>query len=152
MEKTSKIKQVINCKEFTSRHGDIFYHNLVMENGDKINIGKKKRMQEGFELTYEVIGDKNPDGTYQQEYPKAKSVQSQQNNFKPQTGGFKADPKKQTIIVAQSSMTKAIDILLSGVVPMQFESVNDFVNKAEALTDLLIQKQIELTNKHYQNF
>ena len=72
--KTSKIKTVVEIKSHTNDYGETFYHNLEMENGDKINIGKKKEQLVGWELTYEVTGEG-------QEYNKAKSVQ--QENFTP---------------------------------------------------------------------
>jgi len=66
---TSKISEVNEVKEWGEGERKTFYHNLVMDNGDKINIGKKKQQQVGWELTYEITGDPN-----QQEYTKAKSV------------------------------------------------------------------------------
>lgn len=62
--KTSKVAEVVGTKPWN----DVTYHNLVMENGDKINIGKKKLLAVGDELNYEITGDG------QQEYDKAKSV------------------------------------------------------------------------------
>ena len=53
--KTSKIKTVVSIKPHqTEKYGTTFYHNLEMENGDKINIGKKKEQKVGWELTYEI--------------------------------------------------------------------------------------------------
>ena len=63
--KTSKIKTVVQCK-FHQSSGN-YYHNLEMENGDKINIGKKKQQSVGWELTYEIVDEG-------QEYNKAKSA------------------------------------------------------------------------------
>ena len=80
--KTSKVKTITNVKPYNGQNGTVYYHNLILENGDKINIGKKKELQAGFDLTYEIIGDKREDGSYQQEYPKAKSVSPQFNGSK----------------------------------------------------------------------
>jgi len=68
--KTSKIKQVVNKRDFTNSHGTTIYHQLLMENGDKIEIGKKKLQVVGWELDYEITDDGF-------EYQKAKSVQKQ---------------------------------------------------------------------------
>ena len=76
--KTSKIKVIKDIKEYNGQHGTVFYHLLEMDNGDKINIGKKKKLQVGFELNYEIIGDIG-----QHEYTKAKTVNPE---FK--KGGF----------------------------------------------------------------
>jgi len=62
----SKIKEIKEVKEFTNDYGVTFYHTLDMENGDKITIGKKKRLEVGQELEYEIVGDG-------QEYNKAKT-------------------------------------------------------------------------------
>ena len=72
--KTSKIKEIVSVKPYTNSYGTTHYHLLVMENGDKINIGKKKELQAGWEITYEIIEEG------QQEYNKAKSAQQE---FKP---------------------------------------------------------------------
>lgn len=90
METTAKIKRVVNVKEYTNSHGTTHYHNLEMDNGDKINIGKKKVQEVGNELTYEIVGDKKQDGTYQQEFPKAKSVQKQQGKNEDYVKGIEA--------------------------------------------------------------
>jgi len=67
--KTSKVKIIAECKEYTNDYGTTFYHNIEMENGDKLNIGKKKALQIGNELNYEFVGDLG-----QHEYTKAKTV------------------------------------------------------------------------------
>lgn len=74
--KTSKVKEVVNVKPYTNNYGTTHYHLLVMENGDKINIGKKKELQVGWEITYEIIEEG------QQEYNKAKSAQPENTSFK----------------------------------------------------------------------
>jgi len=69
--KTSKIKQVVSKKDYTNSHGTTIYHQLLMENGDKIEIGKKKLQVVGWELDYEITDEGF-------EYQKAKSVQKQE--------------------------------------------------------------------------
>tara|TARA_R110002012_G_scaffold93640_1_gene227262 strand:+ start:70 stop:579 length:510 start_codon:yes stop_codon:yes gene_type:complete len=96
--KTSKIKEVANMNPWTSNTGKtIIYHSLVMENGDKINIGKMKEQLVGWELTYEITEEG------QQEYNKAKAVSP--NNF---GGGFKGDDKKQEFITRSLSLKCSI--------------------------------------------
>tara|TARA_Y100000356_G_scaffold67629_1_gene55493 strand:+ start:104 stop:586 length:483 start_codon:yes stop_codon:yes gene_type:complete len=70
MIKTAKISKVNNKKEWQGPKGTIIYHDLIMDNGDKINIGKKKDQIEGWDITYEITGDVG-----QQEYVKAKAAQ-----------------------------------------------------------------------------
>ena len=67
--KTSKIKSIRDVKEHNNRYGTTYYHNLELDNGDRINIGKKEPQKIGNELTYEIIGDLG-----QHEYTKAKSA------------------------------------------------------------------------------
>ena len=68
--KKSKIARIESTKEHTNNFGTTIYHNLEMENGDKINIGKKALQKVGYELIYEVVDSG-------QEYNKAKSVSKQ---------------------------------------------------------------------------
>lgn len=83
--KTSKIAKVVEINGDGVKWRGVYYHSLEMENGDKINIGKKSQQNVGDELTYEIL-DTN------QEYNKAKAVnpdfqqgaqapQSTQSNF-----------------------------------------------------------------------
>lgn len=74
--KTSRVKVVASVKDWNSPNGVIKYHMVELENGDKINIGKKKELQVGDEITYEIIGDLG-----QHEYTKAKSVKKEFKSF-----------------------------------------------------------------------
>lgn len=69
--KTSKVKTITSTKEWSGPNGTTIYNQCIMENGDKINIGKKKALTAGEELTYELTGGADD----QFEYKKAKSVQ-----------------------------------------------------------------------------
>jgi len=101
--KTSKIKTVVSIKPHKNSYGETFYHNLEMENGDKINIGKKKEQQVGWELTYEITEQG------QQEFNKAKAVQKEQNFTKSfNTQSTKPD-NVQDLIVKQSSLKAAVE-------------------------------------------
>ena len=64
---TSKVEKIIEVKEWGEGDRKTYYHNLVMENGDKINLGKKKHLAIGEELTYMIIDSS-------QEYQKAKAI------------------------------------------------------------------------------
>lgn len=110
--KTSKIKTVHSAKPFTNAHGTTIYHTLTMENGDEINIGKKKELSVGVELTYELTG--GDDG--QQRFKKAKSVQKIDES-KPIN--FYNDPEKQDSILYQCCLKIASDIFV------QTKSVTD---------------------------
>lgn len=101
--KTSKIKQVVSSKPFTNNYGTTIYHNLLMENGDKISIGKKTEQKVGRELTYEITDEG-------QEYNKAKSAQKVEASTPVNNGSSSFAPKNegvQRLIVAQNSMTNA---------------------------------------------
>lgn len=79
--KKSKIKIIESTKPFTNEHGITIYHNLEMDNGDKINIGKKKDQMVGWELIYQIVDEG-------QEYNKAKAVSKDDYN--------KANPGEQS--------------------------------------------------------
>ena len=98
---TSKVKRVNDVKPYTNDYGTTLYHQLEMDNGDKINIGKKKEVQVGWELTYEIIE------TGQQEYQKAKAVKPEETST---FSGGKSD-SVQKYIVRQSSLNRAIEHL-----------------------------------------
>ncbi len=102
--KTSKIKTVVNSKEWSNNGKTIIYHNLEMENGDKINIGKVKLQLVGWELTYEITEQG------QQEFNKAKAVQKEQQAYtqnKPTTTTKTVDV--QDLIVKQSSLKASVE-------------------------------------------
>ena len=101
--KTSKIKTVVQCK-FHQSSGN-YYHNLEMENGDKINIGKKKQQSVGWELTYEIVDEG-------QEYNKAKSAKKEEMvNPVNNNSNFPAPKNEgvQRMIVAQNCITNAVN-------------------------------------------
>jgi hypothetical protein len=98
----SKVKVIAECKDYTNDFGTTHYHNLEMENGDKVNIGKKKKLAVGDELEYEFIGELG-----QHEYTKAKTPKPEQQSF---PSGGKSD-SVQKYIIRQSSLTRAIEHL-----------------------------------------
>ena len=149
MKTKSKVKSVQATGTYDhSQHGTFYKYEYVMEDGTCITANHKKQQpfEQGSEVEYEVKGGEGNSKYGSVSKPKENSFNGVGKS------NFQSDPKKQTIIVAQSSMTKAIDILLSGVTQVTFTDTKDFVDKTEALTDLLMKKQIELTNKHYENF
>lgn len=82
--KTAKIEKIIKVNPWTGSNGVVFYHQLEMDNGDKIEIGKKTELAIGQELTYEITDS-------QQEYNKAKAV-----NPNYSAGGYSKQFKKGT--------------------------------------------------------
>ena len=102
--KTSTIKKVVNVNEYDGKFGKTFYHHLEMENGDKIDIGKKKAQLEGWELTYDIIE------FGEQEFNKAKAVVPEgfkHKTFSPKTQGKSDDV--QLMIVKQSCLKCAVE-------------------------------------------
>ena len=101
--KTSKIKEIKSI-QFHQATGN-YYHNVTMENGDKLNIGKKKEQSVGWELTYEIVDT-------QQEYNKAKAVRKEAFTPSPnRQSNPLQDDKRQLMITRQSSLTRAIETL-----------------------------------------
>jgi len=99
--KTSKIKQILDNKEHVNNYGTTIYHNLLMENGDKINIGKKALQQVGWELTYEIVEEG------QHEFNKAKAVNP--NDF-PQTTQAPQQTRHSGITLPTSASNGTIDV------------------------------------------
>ncbi len=139
----TKVKSVQANGTWDSPHGLLYKFEYEFEDGVSLHALHKTAspIPAGTEVEYQITktGDYGNSG-------KVKKVQS----FGAKK--FEADPKKQMIIVAQSSMTKAVDILLSGVVDIEVKTINDFVNKVEAVTDLLMTKQVELAKKHVKQY
>lgn len=119
--KTSKIKTVVQCK-FHQSSGN-YYHNLEMENGDKINIGKKKQQSVGWELTYEIVDEG-------QEYNKAKSAKKEEvTNPVNNNSNFPAPKNEgvQRLIVAQNSMTNATNYGINA--GMGYDEIKELAKK-----------------------
>lgn len=102
MIKQSRIKEVVSVKPYEGKHGTTYYYNLILENGDKINIGKKNRQKPGYSITYEIVEEG------QQEYNKAKS--SQGEPYKPN----KAADNTKGIEVGHA-INNAVNLLCAGV-------------------------------------
>jgi len=141
--KTSKIKTVVSIKPHKNSYGETFYHNLEMENGDKINIGKKKEQQVGWELTYEITEQG------QQEYNKAKAVApesfNKSNNYTPSNS---SNDDRQLLIVKQSSIKAAVE----------FDNqctIEDMLKNAEIIKDWVmgtdVQKKVDKIAKAFND-
>ena len=83
----AKIKRIEKIAEFTNTFGTTFYHQLEMEGvngavGDKIEIGKKKKQEIGWELDYEITE------RGAQEYQKSKTPPKDVVPPTPVTGHF----------------------------------------------------------------
>ena len=132
--KTSRIKNVVSVKPHTNNNGTTYYHNLEMENGDKINLGKKKEQQIGWELTYEIIEEG------QQEFNKAKAVAPE--GFK--SGGFKNGyTDKDKIRMAKSVAIKSASIYFQ----QREGKLNDIKKYADFCYDYIVSEvKVEPTN------
>ena len=142
--KTSKIKTVVSIKPHqTEKYGTTFYHNLEMENGDKINIGKKKEQKVGWELSYEITEQG------QHEYNKARAVASESfnksNNYTPSNS---SNDDRQLLIVKQSSIKAAVE----------FDNqctIEDMLKNAEIIKDWVmgtdVQKKVDKVAKAFND-
>jgi len=142
--KTSKIKTVVSIKPHqTEKYGTTFYHNLEMENGDKINIGKKKEQKVGWELTYEITEQG------QHEYNKARAVAlesfNKSNNYTPSNS---SNDDRQLLIVKQSSIKAAVE----------FDNqctIEDLLKNAEIIKDWVmgtdVQKKVDKVAKAFND-
>ena len=96
--KTSKIKEITSIGDPWGQYKNM-YHKLIMENGDKLDIGKIEKLTQGMEINYYFT-----DELGQQEYTKAKTpskMEMQRGVYNPQnnrnTG--KSDEKREKSIV-----------------------------------------------------
>lgn len=142
--KTSKVKEVGEVKPFTNDYGTTYYHNLTMENGDKINIGKKKEVQVGWEITYQITEQG------QQEFNKAKSAQKEQGNFSP-SNGSKSFQRNQASIIAQYAFREANLMLISNGYGEDVNTTSQRLDKTTALAELILDKLVVLEQKAKDN-
>ena len=131
--KTSKVKGIFDCKPWGQGDRLTYYHNLEMENGDKINIGKKKELNQGDEITYEIIGDIG-----QHEFTKAKSAKKEQTFVQNKDAYVKG-------IEVGHAINNAVNMLCAGVV---FDNVDENLStgnkiKAYAQNIMLIAEQLK---------
>lgn len=101
--KTAKVTEVVSINPWQSSNGTIYYCNCVMDNGDKISIGKKKEVQVGWDLTYEIVDTS-------QEYNKAKSAQKPEGSF---TGGGNKYQDNTKGIKIGHAITNAVSIFVA---------------------------------------
>lgn len=115
--KTSKVKTIVSVKPYKTENGTTYYHNLELENGDKINIGKKKELQEGWSVTYELVQDAD-----KHEFPKAKPLAPPPPSTT--TGS------KDELILRQVAFKGAIELTSSGKIGLsEIETyTNNFFN------------------------
>ena len=125
--KTSKIKEIHQIKPFNNSYGTTYYHQLLLENGEKIEIGKKKEMKVGWEITYSV----DVDGS-QHEYSKAKSEQPQNQVFQ-KKGGSKGGN-------ASFALSYAKDLAVAYVGQGKDFTSDEIIKVAEAFNDWLNSK------------
>lgn len=134
--RTSKIKVVHGSKPWKD---GISFYKLEMENGDKIEIGKKSDMKVGYELTYNITGDE------QQEYRKAKSVKPEERPASSPQG--RNSPDVQASIVAQFCIREANLFLLNRGVGSQMETtVGEYCEELGKAAFLIHGKVKEIEN------
>ena len=151
MIKTSKIKEVKSVSDPYGKYQTI-YHKLIMENDDKIDIGKKKEQQVGWEMTYEITEEG------QHEFNKAKAVApegfksnsttSGSSNSKPTKEYWEEREKnnkeyyagrhdnKQLNICRQSSLKTAVDYCSGGNC-----STSDVLKVAQEFVDWVMENK-----------
>lgn len=58
--KTATVTEVKGCREWKGERGTIWFHDIVLDNGDKGSIGKKNQnaVREGDSLNYTIDGDR----------------------------------------------------------------------------------------------
>lgn len=131
---TSKIKEVVRTKDYTGAHGTIIYHDLIMENGDKIQLGKKTSQKVGYELSYEITDEGH-------EYNKAKSIKPEEvNGGQPQTNQpSKSGLDVQRAIIAQNALTNSVNYhsstMVGGDTDAIIKTMEKFFNAVIELTN-----------------
>lgn len=110
MEKKAKITRTVFVSEWSNpQGGQVYYHEIELDNGDKGQIGSKEKMPEklnpGNELTYTIEATSRGN--------KIKAVSAQ--GFSVGSKKFSVDPKTQMISFA---MAYTKDLVVAGKVPL----------------------------------
>lgn len=113
--KTSNVKEIVETSGDGVKWNGTYFQNLVMVNGDKMNIGAKKPYSVNDQISYEIIGDKKDDGSYQHEFPKAKRVNQEYLNKQKEREAYTKG------IEVGHAVNNAVNMLCAGVV---FENVD----------------------------
>lgn len=93
-----------NVKQWAGQNGTVYYHTITFANGDSGQYGAKSPQCEKFKVgqEYEYQYEVKQNGQYTN--VTIKPVQSQQ-------GGFKGQPKDESLIAAQSSLASTCNLL-----------------------------------------
>ena len=135
--KTSKIKKVVSVSEPYGKY-NVLYHKLEMDNEDKIDIGKQKEQQVGWELTYEIVEEG------QQEFDKAKAVSPDKFKSNGQTS-YSSSYKKddvQELIVRQSSLRSSVESHKGSNA-----SDEEILKSAERFSNWVMGKEVKIETK-----
>ena len=131
---TSKIKKVVSVSEPYGKY-NVLYHKLEMDNGDKLDIGKQKEQQVGWELTYEIVEEG------QQEFDKAKAVSPDKFKSNGQTS-YKKDDNVQELIVRQSSLRSSVESHKGSNA-----SDEEILKSAERFSNWVMGKEVKIETK-----
>lgn len=106
-EKTSKPVNIQGNGSWSNSYGTFFAFDIVMQNGDVGTYSSKSQQQDKFvigqEVTYEFHGGEHP--KIKPAKPKDKPSYNGGNKYN--------DPKKQKMIVKQSSLKCAVDLCIA---------------------------------------
>src|SRR5688500_1761151 len=126
MEKKAKITRAVFKSEWAGPNGNVYYHDVELDNGDKGSIGSKEKMPSklnpGQELTYTIEPDAR--GGF-----KIKAVNTQGGGGF--TGGGKKGPDPKVQIVG-FAMSYTKDLIIGGKVeikqlPETFERIHSLM-------------------------
>lgn len=114
--KTAKVDVVTFKKEFTSQYGTLFSFEVKFNNGDTGLYNSKTKEQSkfivGVEVEYELETKTNDRGSWNVVKPVVA-----QKSFG--GGGFKAAPKNENSIIAQSSIKASVELICAGKIDIK---------------------------------
>lgn len=117
--KTAKVTEVNGCRRWDGNNGTVWYHSIVLDNGDVGSIGKKQEnaINVGDELTYEINGDR------------IKAVMPQGTGFG-KSGGKQGSPASFALSYAKDVMVAAMpfhpDVKVADWVDVTLAAANKF--------------------------
>lgn len=142
MIKTSKVISIQEIKEWASPNGIIYYCSVQLENKDKINIGKKKPLRLGWEVTYEILEHG------QQEYQKAKTpIKVDQNIEKPYNNSSPKEIDYNKGVKIGHAITNSVNMICAGVEFDDWQNTPTTKDKIKHYSRIILSISEDLNNE-----
>lgn len=101
-ERTAKVRNIENIRKWAGPHGTIWFHEIMLDNGDQGSIGKKKEngIAVGDEITYTIEASEHGNKIKQVFNPEANGVSGGQRSSRGSSASFALSYAKDVMVAA----------------------------------------------------